>query len=135
MRQPGRVAWLLFALAVIGNLVLLFWPRGVGTGGVSHLDKVAHAVSFGLVMATGVRAGLLARLLAGVLAAHAVTSEAIQHTLLTERSGDPADVLADLVGVAGVLLALGAASWRHERSGRRDRGDGRATAGREPPAG
>ncbi len=134
MRPGRRAAWLLFAVAVITNLVLLYWPRTVGTGGVPHLDKAAHAVSFALVMATGVRAGLGAALLAAVLAAHAVTSEVVQHTMLTGRSGEPADVLADLVGVAGVFLLLGAASWRHERSSRAEPGDDRAAPGREPPA-
>jgi hypothetical protein len=133
--RPGRrAAWLLFALAVTANLALLYWPRTVGTGGVPHLDKVAHAVSFGLVMATGLRAGLGAAVLAAVLAVHAVTSEVIQHTLLTGRSGEPADALADLFGVASVFLLLGAASWRHGRSSRDGPGDDRAAAGRKPPA-
>ena len=118
MRSGSRSAWLLFAVTVLGQLVLLYWPRAVGTGGVSHLDKVAHMVSFALVMATGVRAGLAVRLLAATLAVHAVVSELVQHTVLPGRSGDPKDVLADLAGVAGVLLALGAASWRHERRAR-----------------
>lgn len=134
MRHPGRAAWLLFAVAVGGNLILLFWPRAVGTGGIPHLDKAAHAVSFAVVMWSGVRAGVTARLLALVLTVHAFTSEVIQDTLLAGRSGDPADVLADLGGITGVVLALGAASWRHERSGRQA-GDGRAAAGREPHVG
>jgi VanZ family protein len=118
VRPGSRSAWLLFAGTVLGQLVLLYWPRAVGTGGVPHLDKAAHVVSFALVMATGVRVGLAAWLLAASLAVHAVASEVVQHTVLPGRSGDPADVLADLAGVAGVLLALGAASWRHERRAR-----------------
>jgi hypothetical protein len=134
VKSGWRAAWLLFALALTANLVLLYWPRTVGTGGVPHLDKAAHAVSFALVTATGLRAGLVAPVLAAVLAVHAVTSEVIQHTLLTGRSGEPADVLADLVGVASVFLLLGAASWRHGRSSRDGPGDDRTAAGREPPA-
>jgi hypothetical protein len=134
VRQGRRAAWLLFAVALTANLVLLYWPRTVGSGGVPHLDKAAHALSFGLVMAAGLRAGVAVPGLTAVLAVHAVTSEVIQHTLLTGRSGEPADVLADLVGVAGVLLLLGAASWRHGRSRGDEPGVDRSAPGREPPA-
>lgn len=134
MRPEGRAAWLLFAVAVVANLVLLFWPRAPGTAGIPHLDKAVHLVSFAFVTWSGARAGLALRALVAVLAVHAVTSELIQHTLLPGRSGDPADVLADLAGVAGVALALGAASWRHGRDGRGERHGGTA-ARREPGAG
>ena len=40
-----------------------------------------------------------------MLAAHAVVSELVQHWLLPHRSGDAADVLADLAGVALGVLA------------------------------
>ena len=125
----------LFSAAVAANLALLYWPRTVGTGGVPHLDKVAHAASFALVAWCGLRAGLPPRWLAAVLAVHAVVSELVQHTLLAGRSGDPADVGADLLGVGGVLLWLAAASWRDERDGRRRVGHGREAAGREPDPG
>jgi hypothetical protein len=128
----GRTAWQLFAVAVAVNLVLLFWPRALGNPGGLPFDKVVHLLSFAAVMWSGVRAGLAIRWLGAVLAVHAVTSELIQHALLPGRSGDPADVLADLTGVAGVVLALGAASWRDGRE--RDRDDG-AAARREPRAG
>ena len=135
MRHSRRGEWLLFAVAVAANLVLLFWPRAVGTGGVPHLDKAAHAVSFGLVMATGVRVGLATRPLAGLLTVHAISSEVIQHGLLEGRTGDPLDVLADLGGVAGVVLAAGAASWSRERRRRDGHRDDRAASRREPDAG
>jgi hypothetical protein len=45
--------------------------------------------------------------LVGLLVVHAVSSELIQHWLLANRSGDPADVAADLVGIAvGLLIGL-----------------------------
>jgi hypothetical protein len=134
VRPAGRAAWWLFAVAVIANLLLLFWPRAPGTGGIPHLDKAVHLVSFAAVTWTGARAGLAVRALVAVLAVHATASELIQHTLLPDRSGDPADVLADLAGVAGVALALGAASWRHGRDGPREWHD-RAAPRREPGAG
>ena len=121
--------WTLFAAAVAANLALLFWPRSFGTGGVPQLDKLVHATSFGLVMWTGLRVGLVTRALGPVLAVHAVTSEAIQHYLLANRSGDPADVLADIVGVAADVVLLRVASWRHEH-GRRDERDADRQAAR-----
>jgi VanZ family protein len=120
VRPAGRAAWWLFALAVIANLLLLYWPRAPGTAGIPHLDKAVHLVSFAFVTWTGARAGLAIRTLAAVLTVHAIASELVQHALLPGRSGDPADVLADLAGVAGVALSLGAASWRHGRAPGRD---------------
>ena len=136
MTLSRRRWWSLFAVAVLANLALLFWPRAVDTGGVGipHLDKMAHAASFALVTWTGLRAGIVVWALSVVLALHAGTSEVVQHRLLAERTGDPADVLADLTGVAVVVLALGAASWRHGH-GTRDREDDREAARREHRAG
>ena len=77
-----------------------------------HLDKVEHASGFALpmvlaVLALGLRAGPAAysgrrvlALLVSASAAHAVVSELVQHTFYRHRTGDPADVLADWVGVA-----------------------------------
>jgi hypothetical protein len=133
VRPAGRAAWWLFAAAVVANLLLLFWPRAPGTGGIPHLDKAVHLLSFASVAWTGARAGLPVRVLVAVLTVHAIGSELIQHVLLPGRSGELADVLADLAGVAGVALALGAASWRHGRDRRRQRHGGAAARG-EPGA-
>jgi VanZ family protein len=138
VRRAGRAAWWLFAVAVIANLLLLYWPRAPGTGGVPHLDKAVHFVSFAFVTWTGVRAGIAIRSLVAVLSVHAIASELIQGALLPGRSGDAADVLADLAGVACVGLAAGAASWRHGRGPAQDRrraSPGRAAPRREPGAG
>ena len=53
MRPAGRAAWWLFAVAVVANLLLLFWPRSPGTAGIPHLDKAVHLVSFAFVTWTG----------------------------------------------------------------------------------
>jgi hypothetical protein len=106
--ERGRLA--LFCGALAANLVLLFWPDGVGAGGPDHLDKAAHAASFAVLAWTGLRAGLPVRLLAVALSAHAGSSELVQAALLPGRSGDVWDVVADLAGVA---LGVGAASWGH----------------------
>jgi hypothetical protein len=107
---------LAFAVAVVGNAVLLYWPRPVATGGgVPHLDKVAHLVIFAAVAWTGRRLRLPVVPLVVVLVVHAVVSELVQELLLPRRSGDLADLVADLAGVlAGLLVA--AASWRDERA-------------------
>jgi hypothetical protein len=96
-----------FAGTVVVNLVALYWPRPLSDGGIPNSDKVAHVAIFAVVAATGVAARVPLRWLVGLLVAHAFLSELIQHWLLAHRSGDPADVAADLVGVAlGVLVGL-----------------------------
>jgi hypothetical protein len=104
-----RRDWLLFALAVAVQLLVLYLPR-VDTGGVDGpgLDKVVHATVFAAVAWTGRRAGVPVRLLAGLLVLQAVGSELVQGLLLPDRSGDPLDALADLAGVAvGLALPTG----------------------------
>ncbi len=93
-------------MAVVVSVVLLFAPSGGGAPSVPGLDKVVHALIFAVLAGTarwrfGDRLPLLA-----VVAAYAVGSELVQGALLRERSGDPYDVVADLVGaLAGWLLA------------------------------
>ena len=96
--------------------MVLFAPDpGGGAGRLPDVnDKVVHAVLFGLLAAAVLwwwpRAGRRpSRTAAGVLAGlavYAVGSEVVQDVLLAERSGDPLDVLADLVG-AGLVVG----SW------------------------
>jgi VanZ family protein len=102
-----------FVLAVVVNLLLLYWPRAVGEEGLPYLDKVAHVLTFASLAWTGLWAGIPLRWLVGVLALHAVVSEVVQARLLSGRSGDVADVAADLAGIlVGTLLAR--ASWRDD---------------------
>lgn len=131
MTARPALRWVLFAAAVLVNLVVLYLPRAPSTGDLPHVDKLVHVAVFAAVLVTGVGAGLARRWLAAVLAVHAVTSELVQHFLLAHRSGDPLDVLADLVGVGlGLLRAL----WVRERSGQ-GRRSGRSAVGRHPGAG
>jgi len=112
-----RVA-LVLLLAV--HVVVLYAPDTGGAPTVPGLDKVVHAATFGSVVLAGLRSGLAARWWVPVMAAHAVVSELVQHWVLPHRSGDPADVVADLVGVGlGVLAAwlLERASWTGDRPG------------------
>ena len=117
---------------VVVHLAVLYAPDTGGAPTFPGIDKVVHVATFASVAFAGLRAGLAARWWVPLVAAHAVVSELVQHWVLPHRSGDPADVLADLAGVGlGVLAAwwLGRASWVGDRSG--PVGD----ADRAPPGG
>ena len=88
----------MFAAVLVVQLVLLYWPRAVQPGGGLPWDKIVHALIFGLVVFTGVRAGLPLRAWLAVTLAHAAGSELLQHWLLPNRSGDVWDAVADAVG-------------------------------------
>lgn len=100
------LCWAAFVLAVAANLYGIYAPSQPGPALFAGADKVWHLLSFALVMGTGVLAGIHARWLAAALVAHAIVSELIQHLVLAGRSGDPVDVVADLVGI-GIGWALG----------------------------
>ncbi|HEY0689477.1 MAG TPA: VanZ family protein [Kribbella sp.] len=90
-----------FVLACLIQLYGLYSPHQAGPPtGIPNDDKVAHLLLFGSVAYLGLRVGVRARLLLTLLVANAVVSEVVQHFLLRDRSGDPFDSLADLVGVA-----------------------------------
>jgi len=104
---------MVFVGAVVANLVLLYLPRPDGGSGLPHVDKVVHLLAFAAVAWSGLRARVPASWLLPVLALHAGVSELVQDLLIPGRSGDVADVAADLVGIlAGSALAR--ASWRDE---------------------
>lgn len=96
-------------IAVLLHLAVLYAPRVPAPpgGGFPGLDKVGHVAVFALVAVVALGVGLAPRLVVPVLLGHAVLSELIQHIALTDRSGDPWDVLADVVGVG-----LGWLLWR-----------------------
>jgi hypothetical protein len=94
-----------FAVVVAAHLAVLYWPRSPSTGGLP-IDKVVHAVIFGMVLWVAAKAGLWVWLVAALLVVHAVVSELIQHYLLVGRSGDVSDSIADIAGVVIVTLFL-----------------------------
>ena len=99
-----RRDWVVLVAAVLLQLVVLYAPSGAGPSTV-NADKLVHFAIFALVAWAGRRVGLPLVPLVVVLVAHAVLSEVVQATLLDERSGDPWDVVADVVGIGvGVLL-------------------------------
>ncbi len=93
-------------LALVVSVVLLFAPSGGGAADVPGLDKVVHVAIFAsLAGTTRWRFGSHQRLLGAVIG-YAVLSELAQTALLSQRSGDPYDVVADAVGaLAGWFLA------------------------------
>ena len=120
-RTPWRLLATLAGLAVIAQLWGLYRVPGPPSGPwFPHADKLQHVVGFALpvallLLALGLRAAeRLHRLsrpalgtVVAVFAVHAVLSEVAQHRFYASRTGDPLDVLADLVGVAlGAALAL-----------------------------
>ena len=83
---------------VLISLVVLFAPSAGGVAPFPGSDKVVHVLLFaGLAASTRWRFGSAVVGLACV-AAYAGLSEVIQAVALPGRSGDPVDVLADLVG-------------------------------------
>jgi VanZ family protein len=105
-RVQARWRWG-FVVAVAVHLAVLYWPRSPSTGGLP-IDKPVHAAIFGMVLWAAAQARLRVGLVGALLAGHAVLSELIQHYLLTGRSGDVTDSVADLAGVVIVTLIL----WR-----------------------
>lgn len=103
-------------LVLLLSAYVLFWPNPAGGGsGFPGADKVVHAVLFALLAATTrLRFGSAARLLVAV-AAYGVASEVVQGLSLETRSGDPFDVLADVVGAGLGWLAAGRYRSRNVR--------------------
>lgn len=111
----------LLALALLLNIgfYLPSLPEGTPGVGVPGLDKAVHLLVFALtVFAAGRVLAPRKRFPMGwvviVVFAHAVLIELVQLAVLPARSGDPADVLFDVVGIA-----LGVALWAGERVLRR----------------
>lgn len=116
--RARQATWAAFALAIVLQLVAVYWPSPPGGPGIPGLDKLVHAAVFLLPALLGVVAGIRPLWLGAALVAHAVASELVQHLLLPERGGDLWDAVADLVGVA-VGLALGIALRRRLRRSHR----------------
>jgi VanZ family protein len=99
-RQRTAHGWLVvLAVLLTVHLVALYWPRVAVDGPVTWSDKAVHVAVFALPAAAGLLAGLRPAYVLVPLALHAPLSEILQHAVLPHRSGDPADVVADLVGV------------------------------------
>ena len=112
MPQRARVG--LAALALGLQLAVLYVPRApsIATGGLP-VDKLVHIAVFALPTVALIGAGVPRGWVIGLMAVHAPLSEVVQDRFLAHRSGDPWDVVADLLGVA-----LGAFLTRHASGAR-----------------
>jgi VanZ family protein len=81
-------------------VLVLYLPRTPGVPAPPGTDLLVHAGVFGLVTWTARLAGLPVRWVVAALLAHALLSEVVQETVLPARSGDPVDLVADVLGVA-----------------------------------
>lgn len=109
--------WVALAVAVVVQLWGLYWPTQLGPTLPYNLDKVVHATMFGLVAFTACGVGWSWRGVLSILLLHAGLSEIIQAEALPNRSGDPRDALADIVGT---LIGIGVFQrcWRGRRAER-----------------
>lgn len=108
------------AAALVVQLVVLYSPSGGGVAPFPNFDKLVHCSVFALPVLLALVAGLPKWPVVVLVALHAPVSELIQWTLLPHRSGDPWDVVADLVGVG---VGLVAARYVASRSLRRVSGE------------
>lgn len=98
----------LLGVLLLVQVVALYWPH-VGTEGpVTGTDKAVHALLFLLPTWAAIRARApWSWAVVALVAVHAPVSELVQGSLLSGRSGDVRDVVADLVGVVlGVTLGV-----------------------------
>ncbi|MEU4602867.1 VanZ family protein [Kribbella sp. NPDC023972] len=108
--SSGVKVWLWrigFVAACLLQLYGVYSPSQAGPDvGLPLADKIAHLFLFGSVAFLGLKAAVPARWLLLALVGNALISELVQHFALSQRSGDPFDSLADLLGVAvGAWLA------------------------------
>lgn len=120
VRVGGSVPWRtgLLGLALVLNIGF-FLPLSPGGIGLPGLDKAVHLLLFAATVFTAGRVLAPARRFPigwVVVAAlvHALVVELVQHAAIPGRSGDPLDVLFDVVGIA-----LGLGLWAGERMLRR----------------
>jgi len=112
--RPSRLLWRwAFGAAVVVQLIALYVPDVPAGPGIIGLDKVVHVSIFAAPALAALMVGLRARWALGILAVHAPISELIQHFVLTHRSGDVFDAIADLSGV--LLGAMAFVVWNRRQ--------------------
>jgi hypothetical protein len=114
VRRVSRLWLVALGVALLVQLVVLYAPQGVGGPQITGLDKVVHLSIFAAPVLAALMAGLSAPWVVGILAVHGPVSELIQYSLLSHRSGDVFDALADVVGV--VIGAMVYVVWRRRQS-------------------
>lgn len=93
--------------AVIAHLVVLYLPGSATPPiGAPGIDKVIHLGVFGVPVFLVGLATRRPRLVAAWFAAHGVLSEVLQALVVPGRSGDPWDLVFDLLGIGAALAVL-----------------------------
>lgn len=113
-----RLLAVLACLALAVHLFGLYWPGSPDDSGFSFpgADKIAHFLLFAApVWLLGRLTGRV-WLVAVIFAVHGVVSELVQYWFLPHRSGDPLDLLADLIGIAVATVLLLVQHRRDSRS-------------------
>ncbi|WP_232237360.1 MULTISPECIES: VanZ family protein [Actinoalloteichus] len=114
---------LLFPLAVLISLVVFFMPAGGVPSAPPGTDKVVHGAVFAMLAVTGLLAAVSRLPLSLGLVGYACLTEVLQAVLPLGRSGDPWDVLADLVGLGigwGLVRFGGRLASRRSSASRAD---------------
>ena len=125
-----RGRWLVAVAAMVVQFAVLYVPRApsLPTGGLP-LDKLVHVLVFAVPVVALVAAGAPRVWVVAVMAVHAPLSELLQSAVLADRSGEPGDVVADLVGVAIGAWLTRPGGWVARRANRRP---GAAAAAPQP---
>lgn len=126
-------ARLLFGIAVLAQVVVLYWPSPPDLGPlVPFADTIVHVAVFGVAVWTGRRAGIPLWALVVIFGVHAGLSEVLQDRLLDDRAGDRGDVVADLAGIAlGSALPRTRVGYRSAETGTEPGSMGSGTTNRE----
>jgi len=126
-------ARLLFVVAVLVQLVVLYWPSAPEMGPlVPFADKIVHVAVFVVAVWTGRRAGIPVWALVVIFGVHAGLSEVLQDRLLDDRAGDRGDLVADFAGIAlGSVLPRTRVGYRSAEKGTQPGSMGSGTTNRE----
>jgi len=108
----GALSRGVLAVAVLVSLAVLFTPGDDVPSAPAGVDKLVHLSLFAALALAGRWAGVRARALGALLVGYAVVSEVVQAVTPLQRSGSPADGVADVLGITLGLLTWAAVARR-----------------------
>jgi len=95
-----RILLILGVVALLVQFYGLYSPSGPPSTPGMPSDKIEHLLGFAVPVALFIAARVDWRLVAGLAVLQAIASELVQGLLLSDRSGDLWDIVADLTGTA-----------------------------------